>query len=147
MIVTNDPEIELMKIKHAGAMENWKADQEMRRLLSKGALDFGAAALKSAILINGGAAAALLAVVSHAGPGSATATALLPALMAFVAGVLAGAVATGAAYVSQLLYASAVGGARPWAGVAGNVVSAALVATCYGTFAVGAWIAAVGMGW
>ncbi|MEN3238982.1 hypothetical protein PUR29_36715 [Methylobacterium ajmalii] len=63
---------------------------------------FGAEALKSAVLINGGTAAALLTFVGQ--KGLATQPELGLSLRTFAIGLLLGAVATGFAYVAQFCY-------------------------------------------
>jgi hypothetical protein len=64
-------------------------------------------ALKSVILINGSAAAAILALISQVAKSSpGVVPALSLAIMWFGGGVLLGAAATGCSYVSQMLFNS-----------------------------------------
>lgn len=63
---------------------------------------FGVEALKSAVLINGGTAGALLAFVGQ--KGIISQPELSSSLRVFAVGLLLGAIATGLAYVAQLCY-------------------------------------------
>ncbi len=68
----------------------------------------GQSAMQSVVLINGGAAVALLAFLGHAISTKASAVFVQPianALYLFVIGVLYGSLAMGSTYVSQSLYA------------------------------------------
>jgi len=94
-------------LKESIELENHKA--ELARKLMRETENFksvilaGQNALKSAMLINGGAVVALLTTWKAESP---TLLKLLAApLLWFVAGVLLDALATGATYVSQLCYA------------------------------------------
>ena len=79
---------EILKLEHTGALATYGAT-----------IQAGAAALKSAILVNGGASVALLAFLGHVpDPGK-----LIPiGLLCFVAGTLLAAVAAGSTYVGLL---------------------------------------------
>lgn len=105
-------------------------------------ITIGQSALKSALLINGGAAVALLAFLgrlftSESMPISIGCLSL--ALLQFVWGVLAAAIAAGATYFSQAGYAGEFG---PWSqriGFGGHMVAVMGVFAAYVFFAVGAW--------
>jgi hypothetical protein len=101
----------------------------------------GQSALKSAILINGGAVVALL--TTWKAESSPTLLKLLAApLLWFVAGVGLDAIATGATYLSQLCYALC-GDARGklfYTGVILHCLAASLVGASYVTFAYGTWL-------
>ena len=73
----------------------------------KATIAAGQAALRAAILVNGGAAAALLAFIGHvatAPTGRFEAGAGAPALLCFVGGVLAAAMAAGSTYLAQAYF-------------------------------------------
>ncbi len=96
----------------------------------------GELALQAAILVNGGAAVALLAFMGHLAtePRSVTAaSAFASALGLFVGGVAAGAIGTGARYVTQFFYHAEK--RRP--GHAFNFLSIALGGVSYAFFVAG----------
>ncbi len=102
----------------------------------------GQNALKSAILINGGAAVALLAFIGHLWrPDTVGALRLLAAsLVWFVAGVLLDAVSAGSTYLSQYCYALCADSPRGkvyQTAVALHILAILLVLVSYGTFAYG----------
>ena len=76
--------------------------EELRRFHLGKAIDFALEGLRSAILINGAAAIALLTFASNKVPIS---TALRPSLWAFGFGVLISTIAMLIAYIAQLLFA------------------------------------------
>ena len=100
---------------------------------------YGEQALKSVILINGGASVALLAFIGNLiakGGGSATTQLLSLALAFFVYGVLLGSVAVGASYVTQYSYIHFTAlTSRIW-----HAVSVLLVLTSYFFFGVGSYL-------
>jgi hypothetical protein len=99
----------------------------------KATVESGREALNALLLINGGAVVALLGFVGAmaAKPnGLAVATSMRAPLLRFGVGVLLGAVAFGARYVSQALYASNM----RKAGHVANAVSIALSAAGYSVF-------------
>ena len=105
----------------------------------------GQSALRAAILVNGGAAAALLAFIGHvatAPVGRYQAGAATPALLCFVGGVLAAAMAAGSTYLVQ----SAFGHDLEPRGRAWNNVSIGLVCASYLLFLAGAISGAVVLG-
>jgi len=122
-------------------------------ILSAGStITYGKEALKSIIIINGGAAVALLALVSQVAKGShGIVPPLSIALVWFGGGVLAGALATGLAYLSQWANTYAIGGivdgSMPdtvfavitWVAF---VLSLVLAAAGLGAFAWGGWTTA-----
>ena len=101
----NDQERE---IEHKNILAQYSAERAQDIELFKAVILSGQAALKSAILINGGAAVALLAFIGSvfkSSPNSVVITKLSCAMVYFVIGVLSGAVASGTAYISQFFYA------------------------------------------
>jgi hypothetical protein len=100
----------------------------------------GQAALKSAILINGGAAVALLAFIGgifNASQNCEIITQLSNAMFYFVAGVLIGAIATGIVYIGQFVIAYE----KFRLSLILNFFSWALVISCYILFLAGVIIA------
>jgi hypothetical protein len=119
----------------------WQAD---RTELFKSVILTGQNALKSAILINGGAAVALLAFIGHVWKldGSLLLKSLAGALVCFVIGVLLDAMSAGLTYVTQWFYASAVDlpGKSFKAAVTFHVLAVLLVLASYGTFTYGTFL-------
>jgi hypothetical protein len=101
----------------------------------------GQSALKTSFLMNGGAAAAILAFVGHLATTNPKKVPLLAhSLTIFVCGVLVAGIASGVTYLSQWLYA----GDRPWhekVGLALNVLAILLGLSAYGVFAWGTYAA------
>lgn len=102
----------------------------------------GQSALKSALLINGGAAVAILAFLGRlfsSESASLSIGGLSLALLQFVWGVLAAAIAAGATYFSQAGYGDGFGSWSPKVGIGGHIVAILGVLAAYGFFGVGAW--------
>ena len=105
-------------------------------------LTIGQSALKSALLINGGAAVAVLAFLGRLFTGESVSISigsLSLALLQFVWGVLAAAIAAGATYFSQAGYAGEFGSWSQRVGLGGHMVAVSGVFAAYVFFAVGAW--------
>lgn len=100
------------------------------------------AALKSAMLINAGAAIATLAFVGNIIQDKVSVD-LIPslswALLLYVIGVLVAAVATGTAYVSQAGFGNELGKRSKAIGGIFRVASGFLVATSYALFGLASW--------
>ena len=111
------PIVVIEKFKHA-LSNDLNAQQDERRHAHEWDVEqfrqviaLGQSAMKAGVVINGGAAVALLAFIGHMA-GGAQAFRVLPfanSLWWFVMGVLASGVAFGATYVSQLGYAGKAG--------------------------------------
>lgn len=102
----------------------------------------GQSALKSALLINGGAAVAMLAFLGRLFSGKSSLMSLdglSIALLQFVWGVLAAAIAAGATYFSQAGYGGEFGSWSPRVGIGGHIIAILGVFCAYGFFGVGAW--------
>lgn len=128
--------VEDLKSKYAENLEHIKGNLAERVELVKGVFQFGGSALKSAILINGGAAVAILAFIGKIyTPSSPIVKNLACPLMMFVYGVLVSAMATGAAYITQSCYAYL----HNTAGNIGRVASVILVFAAYILFGLGAY--------
>ncbi len=125
------------------------ADSEYRRNLHEFDLEMlrstimtGQAALKGSLLINGGAAVAVLAFVGNAWTKDVPRHVLAGAsygLSLFVWGVLAAATALGATYLSQAGFGNEFGKYSNRIGAYGRGLAIALVITSYGLFACAAW--------
>ena len=102
----------------------------------------GQSALKSSLLINGGAAVAVLAFLGRllsSESASVSIDGLSLALLQFVWGVLAAAIAAGATYFSQAGYGGEFGSWSRKIGIGGHIVAVVGVFAAYGFFGVGAW--------
>ena len=100
-------DIEYLKMKHISDLAHYNIVNNAIMSHAKSVIDIGQAALKSAILINGGASVALLAFMGHIWNSSLCQNMLpvLPAsLLRFLIGVLAAAVASGTTYLSMYSY-------------------------------------------
>ncbi|WP_447044094.1 hypothetical protein [Vreelandella sp. H-I2] len=111
----------------------------------------GQSALKSALLINGGASVALLAFIGKIWGGTnaqPTLDALAAALLCYIFGVLSSAMAAGATYFSQAGYAGEFGSIAHRVGRSGHVAAVLFVFGGYYLFARGSWLAfkAIGLG-
>ena len=93
--------------KHERNLEHYKAQQLFDVEMFRSVIGYGQAALKSAILINGGAAVALLAFIGNIwakGVRPDVADSLTNGIVLFASGVLAAAVGTGGSYFTQYYY-------------------------------------------
>ena len=102
-----------MDLKESIELENHKAELARRLMVEtenfKSVILTGQSALKSAILINGGAAVALLAFIGHVWKPDYLRTAsinLVGSLQWFVFGVLSAAIAAGGTYAAQFILCS-----------------------------------------
>lgn len=97
-----------MKLEHESKLARYKADRDTDIEMLKSVFETSKIALTSSILINGGAAAALLALIGNLfGKGGGTSSVPLPlvfGLVAFTLGVLFGGLATAGAYFTQYCY-------------------------------------------
>lgn len=95
-------DIKVAELKHQSTLAEYQATQQNNMKLLEATITFAGAALKSAMLINGGAAVAILAYLgnSHA-DGSAR---FAYSLLCFTLGVLFAAVATATSYIAQFNY-------------------------------------------
>ena len=98
---------EQRKMEHAGTLAQYDAENAQDRELFKAVITAGQSALKSAILINGGAAVALLAVIGgtlNTMHEKALMAWLLVSVILLVLGVLVAAIAAGLTYLAQRVY-------------------------------------------
>lgn len=95
--------MKIAELKHQSDLAGYIASQELSRCLLDATMAFAGAALKSAVLINGGAAVAVLAYMGNVPSGVAH---QLPySLLLFTGGVLLAAIATAGSYFAQFSYA------------------------------------------
>jgi hypothetical protein len=121
-------------------MIEWNANNLWNMELFKSVIVSGQSALKSAILINGGAAVALLAFIGSIFAASEKREIIIKlagAMSYFVWGVLSGAVASGVVYVAQFVYACE----KRLLGHILNGFSWLLVISCYILFVIGVVLA------
>lgn len=134
-------ELEHYKAQLAAWVEKQKEVSNLNLEGFKSVILAGQAALRSAILLNGGAAVAILAYIgklSVDAPASVSQFAF--PLLLFVLGALAIAVASGVTYLTQWFYFG--GSAWQWrVGFALNMLSILLGLMSYGLFAAGTWLA------
>ena len=120
--------IEGMKHANAASLESFKA-----------VIAAGQNAIRSIILINGGASVAMLAFIGHlARIGSATVPIYANCLLPFVAGTLLGGMVSGGTYLAQFFYS----GAKPVHHKIGGWVNTAVVllgVSAFVAFGIGSW--------
>lgn len=100
-------DLAVFRAEHERNLAHYSAQQESSRQMWESVFTYGQAALKSAILVNGGAAAGLLAFIGNIwskGINPLAVENLTHAILAFALGVLAAAIGTGTTYVTQYSY-------------------------------------------
>jgi len=138
----DNSEYERWKMEHESKLAEYDAENARRLEMFKSVITAGQSALKSAILINGGAAVAMLAFAGSIwGKSLAQCTVkyLLAAMGLFVVGVLLGAVASGLTYLVQRAYAQE----REKTGNRLNVGTISCVVVAYVLFLVGSGVASI----
>lgn len=133
----SNTEKEKCRMKHESGLAHYNAITAWRAEGFRSVNIAGQAAIKSAILINGGAAIALLAFIGsiyNASQSTEVATQLTYSMRLFIIGVSSGAIASGTTYISQLFYATEY---KRLAHVL-NGISWLLVTSCYVLFVLGA---------
>lgn len=137
------------------AMERYRADlsawissrqqkHEHNLEMLRAVVATGQSALRSALLINGGAAVAMLAFIGGIWPHNSSSPvigSLAFALVFYVFGVLAAAVASGATYFSQAGYGQEFGSASDIVGRVGHILAVLGVFIAYGLFGYASWSA------
>lgn len=132
---------------HLAKLEEYRAENERNIAhynaqqlhaveMFRSVISYGAAALKSSILINGGAAVALLAFIGNVwnkGLVQASVTPLMSAIVYFSFGVLAAAIGTAASYLTQYCY----GEEHNKTGTAFHVLTVICVIGAYAMFSFG----------
>ncbi len=100
-------DLAMFRAEHERNLAHYGAQQENSRQMWDSVFAYGQAALKSAILVNGGAAAGLLAFIGNIwskGIDPLAVGDLTCAILAFTLGVLAAALGTGTTYITQYGY-------------------------------------------
>jgi hypothetical protein len=136
-------DVKLTEFAHERNLAHYDAVQAHNREMLRAVIAYGQATLKSTILINGGAAAALLAFIGNvwdSSLSSATVSGLTNSILLFSAGVLAAAFGTASTYFTQYCYAE---GWKKW-GIAFHVITVLLVLLAFGLFGYGAHEAYLG---
>lgn len=92
------------QMRHEASLESYRAEVDTQGRLLDATIRLGEAALKSAILINGGAAVAVLAYLGNMQSKSIEVGSMPDSLCSFVFGVLFAALGTGVGYLCQFCY-------------------------------------------
>ncbi len=142
------------------AMESYKAnlnhwalsrqqEHEFDLEMLRAVIATGQSALKSAVLINGGASVAMLAFVGNIwqtkNEHMVTFVYLSSSLLNFVIGVLLSAIASGTTYISQAGYADEFGKHSQKIGKAAHLLTVLAIIASYIFFGYGAWLAYASM--
>ena len=136
--VTIGPLLELLRTDDANEVELLRARLAFDLGQHGAAFEAANGALRAAILVNGGAAVAVLTFLGGlAKDKPALALAMSGSLGWFGGGVLIAAIATGLAYTTQLAYAKQ----KRKAGIALNFLAGLSVTAAYGSFALGLYYA------
>lgn len=141
-IAVGEAALEQYKAQLAANSERQRNLHEFDLEMMRSTVMTGQSALKSSLLINGGAAVAVLAFLGNAWSKSIPRPIVLQAsygLSLFVWGVLAAATAAGATYLSQAGYGDQLGKNSQKIGDFGRGLAIALVVAAYVLFACGAW--------
>ncbi len=102
-----EADIAVFRAEHERNLAHYKAQQLHAVELFRSVISYGQAALKSAMLINGGAAAALLAFIGNVwikGVSPDAVSSLTSAIAYFAFGVLVAAIGTAGSYFTQYCY-------------------------------------------
>jgi hypothetical protein len=138
----NESEMEMWKEKNRRELAQYNAEVMSTLEVFKSVISAGQNALKSVILINGGAAVALLAFIGSIWNESIDDIAikkLLISMAIFVVGVLLGGIAAGLTYLVQLSYNHQ----KNKLGLIFNIITNILVSISYITFVIASIIAFV----
>lgn len=131
-------DIAVMNAQNESALRQYDAENQKQIEMFRATITSGQAALKSAILINGGASVALLAFIGNIwtkGTLQEAVDSLTLSIGLFAGGVLAAAIASGNAYLAQYCYSRY----PKWPGDLLNVVTILLVIASYVLFAWGVY--------
>jgi hypothetical protein len=139
--ITRSPaELEHYKAQLAAWVEKQKEFSNFNLEGFKSVILAGQNAIRIAILLNGGAAVAMLAYIGKLSvEASASVSQFALPLFLFVLGALTVAVGAGVTYLSQWFYFSGGGNWRWRVGFTLNMLAILLGLTSYGLFAAGAW--------
>lgn len=131
-------DVKLAEYAHERNLAHYDAIQAHNREMLRSVIAYGQAALKSTILINGGAAAALLAFIGNvwgAKLSMVTVSGLTNSVLFFAFGVGAAALGTACTYCTQYCYT----GHWKKTGVAFHILTVVLVLAAFGFFGFGAY--------
>ncbi|MFA7585631.1 MAG: hypothetical protein WCY11_05455 [Novosphingobium sp.] len=130
-------DVELYKAKLQTWVEDHKRSHNQSVEMFRSVITAGQNALRTAFLMNGGSAVAVLAFIGHLATNAESKVPLFaPSLAIFVTGVLVAAVASGVTYLSQWFYAAD----KAWAEKTGfvlNIAAIVLGISSYVVFAFG----------
>ncbi len=134
--------IEFQKLQHESNLAHYRATREAALDMFRSVIGFAQYALKTIILVNGGAAVAMLALIGNiwskeSSVEVAKAIACSEAYFAF--GVLIGAIATSTAYFTQYFYERA--SKYPNVAIGFHIATIVLVVGSYVTFGLGVYAA------
>jgi hypothetical protein len=135
---STEPSMEHYKLKYQGALAEYDAKIKHNLEMLKGTLEAGKEALSAIVLTNGGAVVALLGFLGAALAKDfprALGLRLTVPLLCFGIGVLLGALAFGARYLSQAFYA---GGHSGW-GQGFTLAAVVIAVVAYATFGWALW--------
>jgi len=102
-----DLDLAKYRASHERNLTHYQAVQNHALELLRSTISYGAAAIKSAILINGGAAVAMLAFIGNVwgkGISQAAVQTLTSSITCFTTGALVGSISTAGAYLAQYFY-------------------------------------------
>lgn len=141
-VSAGDASMEVYKAKLVALGNSLQQEHASNLEMLRATITTGQSALKSALLINGGAAAATLAFIGSVWSSTKT-PALLPSLAyglsLFVWGVLSAACAAGATYLSQAGYGGELGSRSQSIGGIARALAIVGVVGAYGLFGYAAW--------
>lgn len=132
-----EADLAVFRADHERNLAHYEAQQSHSLEMLRAVITYGQAALKSAILINGGAAAALLAFIGNVwdkGVAQAAVGSVTSSVILFAYGVLTAAIGTAGSYFAQYYYSE--GYQRT--GVVFHTLTVVLVVASYICFALGA---------
>lgn len=137
-----DSNITMFRAEHERNLAHYEAIQQLSIEMFRSVISYGQAALKTTILINGGAAVALLAFIGRiwgSSPSQAAVDSLTNSIVLYSFGVLASAMGTATTYLTQYSYHSA------WkkTGIAFHIASVLFVLVAFVLFGVGSYEAYV----
>lgn len=133
-----EADLAVFRAEHERNIAQYQAHQTHAVELLRSVITYGSAALKSALLINGGAAAAILALIGNIWlkeTGAAAVKSLTMAILLFSFGVLAAAIGTAGSYFSQYCYSEPF----PRAAIVFHTITVVLVLLSYGLFGFGSY--------
>jgi hypothetical protein len=139
--------LELYKAQQQANLDQYRAQQQAKLEVFKTVIQSGQAALRTALVINGGAAVALLAFIGNlwsqlSQPGTtpsavAVIADLARSMLSFTGGVWLAAIATGTTYLTQLAYQDDRETTAKWL----RGLTIVLVVAALGAFGWGVWLA------